>query len=202
MTPRHALEAARQNPDYVDLTELPNVRVDLRYGTINNLLGVDVYGGFQRALLHRDAAAKFHKASDFLAAHHPTLSFLIFDALRPQTAQRQFWNLVKGTPQQPYFADPAKGSIHSYGFAIDLTLTNEGGELEMGTGFDDLSPLAEPKLEQEFLRAGKLSASHIKNRLILREVMVEAGFIQLPHEWWHFDALPPAEVRAAYRLVE
>jgi zinc D-Ala-D-Ala dipeptidase len=202
-TARDSLEAAALDPDFADLTGLPNVKADLRYGSSRNLLGLDVYGGFQRVLLHRKAAEKLRAASGLLSRLHPHLSFLTFDALRPQSAQRQFWELVRGTPQQPYFADPAKGSIHSFGFAIDLGLADENGrELPMGTGFDDLSPLAEPRREEEFFRSGELSAESLENRRLLRSVMQQAGFHPIPHEWWHFDALPPADVRARYRLVE
>ncbi len=199
---REALEAAGQNPLYVDLTSLPNVRVDLRYGTSNNVLGRDVYGGFQRVLLHTLAAEKFRAAASLLAARAPELAFVVFDALRPQAAQLEFWNLVKGTSQQSYFADPQKGSLHSYGFAIDLSLLKQGRELDMGTPFDDLSDLAQPKKEGEFLASGALKAEQVANRKILRTIMEEAGFLQLPHEWWHYDALPGAEVRAKYARVE
>lgn len=202
-TARQALEAALRHPDYEDVGVLPNVRVDLRYGTTQNLLKRDVYGGFQRALLHREAAAKFAAASCLLALRRPDLRFLVFDALRPQTAQKEFWELVKGTPQQPFFADPARGSVHSYGFAIDLGLADEHGhELDMGTPFDDLTPLAGPENEPAMLAAGRLAAHQHENRLVLRDVMEEAGFLQLPHEWWHYDALPGAQVRAAYRRCE
>lgn len=200
---RLALENAEKHPDFEDLTKLPNVKVDLRYGTTNNLLRRDVYGGYQNVLLHRVAAEKFRIASSLLQTKFPDLSFLVFDALRPQAAQIEFWNLVKGTPQQPYFADPAKGSIHSYGFAIDLTLVDRSGkELAMGTEFDDLSELAEPRKEQELLAQGKLKVQHLENRKILRSIMEEAGFLQLPHEWWHYDALPPTEVRAKFQKVD
>jgi D-alanyl-D-alanine dipeptidase len=203
MRPREALERAATQPEFEDLTSLPQVKSDLRYGSTNNLLGRDVYGGYQRVLLHREAAAKFRKAASLLAERAPDLRFVVFDALRPQAAQLQFWEIVKGTPQQPYFADPAKGSIHSFGFAIDLgLLDSQGRELPMGTGFDDLSPLAEPRREEEFLAAGQLSAEHLKNRRLLRSLMEEAGFLSIPHEWWHFDALPPAEVRARFAIVE
>lgn len=203
MLPREALERAAAQPEFEDLTSLPQVKVDLRYGTTNNLLSRDVYGGYQKVLLHREAAAKFKKAATLLAERAPELHFLIFDALRPQAAQIQFWEIVKGTPQQPYFADPAKGSIHSFGFAIDLGLLDaQGRELPMGTEFDDLSPLAEPRREEEFLNEGKLKPEHLKNRRLLRSIMVDAGFLSIPHEWWHFDALPPAEVRARFKIVE
>ncbi|RYZ97756.1 MAG: peptidase M15, partial [Proteobacteria bacterium] len=81
-------------------------------------------------------------------------------------------------------------------------LDENGNELDMGTGFDDLSPLAEPRREAEFLLNAELSLAQVANRKILRAVMEEAGFLQLPHEWWHFDALPAVDVRAQYRRVE
>lgn len=196
-TPFQSLERALSHPDYVDLSDLPNVVVDLRYGTLNNLLQKDVYGGFQRVLLHKIAAEKFKLASHAL---DKKFKFIVFDALRPRTAQVEFWNLVKGTAQQIYFADPAKGSLHSYGFAIDLGLLDaRGEELDMGTHFDDLTPLAEPRREKEFLDTGKLTDEQWKNRQILRTVMDQAGFSQLPHEWWHYDALPGDEVRARFQ---
>jgi D-alanyl-D-alanine dipeptidase len=200
---RASLESALQNPEFVDLTDLPNVRVDLRYASTNNVLARDVYGGFQRVLLHQLAAKKFVKASSLLAQRRPELQFLVFDALRPQSAQVEFWNLVKGTPQQPYFADPAKGSAHSYGFSIDLSLVDaKGSELDMGTPFDDLSELAEPRREQELLAAKRLSKTQVDHRLILRTVMCDAGFVQLPHEWWHYDAIPADQVREKFRRLE
>lgn len=202
-TPRESLEAAARDPEFVDIGSMSNVSVSLRYGTKQNLLSRDVYGGFQRALMHRLAAEKFKKASALLKSSHPQLKFIIFDALRPQTAQIAFWDLVKGTPQQPFFADPSKGSIHSFGFAIDLSLLGpDGRELDMGTPFDDLSELAGPNQEERFLATGELSEAQHKNRLILRSTMEGAGFIQLPHEWWHYDAFPANEVRARFRLCE
>lgn len=203
-TPRQALEEALRHPDFEDVTALPNVRVDLRYGTKQNLLNADVYEGFQRAILHGVAAEKFRLASKLLSERFPRLQFLVFDALRPQAAQLVFWDLVKDTPQRIYFADPANGSVHSYGFALDLGLCDaqDGRELDMGTGFDDLTELAQPRLEEELLREGKLQEEQVANRKILRTVMEDAGFLQLPHEWWHYDALPGAEVRAKYQRCE
>jgi D-alanyl-D-alanine dipeptidase len=199
-SPREALEAALRDPDFEDVTDLAQVAVDLRYGTKRNLLKRDVYDGFQRALLHRLAARKLRAAGELLAERHPGYRFLIFDALRPHAAQIEFWKLVRGTPQEPFFADPAHGSIHSFGFAVDLGLLGpDGAELDMGTPFDDLTELAGPRHEEAMLAAGRLIPAQRANRLRLRTVMEEAGFLQLPHEWWHYDALPGAEVRATYR---
>lgn len=202
MTARESLEAACFHPDFMEIQGMNNVRVDLRYGTTRNLLGRDVYQGFQKVILHKRAGDKFLVAASILAEKFPQLSFLVFDALRPQSAQREFWDLVVGTPQEAYFANPAKGSIHSFGFAIDLSLVDSSGsELDMGTEFDDLSELAEPRKEMEFLLDRKLTEAQIENRLKLRQVMEQAGFLQLPSEWWHFDAFAPALVRATYKIV-
>lgn len=198
-----SLQQALTQVEFADVTNYPAVKVDLRYGSTNNILTLDVYGGFQRALLHREAAQKFLVACKILQERHPGLNFLIYDSLRPNSAQKTFWQKVVNTDQQKYFADPAKGSIHSFGFAIDLGLADGAGqEIDMGTEFDNLTPLAEPVREEEFLSQGKLKAEQVKMRRILRSVMEEAGFRSIQHEWWHFDALPPQEVRGQYRLLE
>ena len=187
----------------MDVGTLPNVLVDIRYGTKHNLLNRDVYGGFQRALLHKIAAGKFIRASTLLHERRPELRFIVFDALRPQAAQLEFWALVKGTPQQHFFADPAKGSIHSFGFAVDLGLLSlEGAELDMGTGFDDLTDLSSPSKEVEFTASGALKPEALANRKILRGVMEDSGFLQLASEWWHFDAMAPTEVRSHFKRLE
>lgn len=200
---RASLERALNHPEFTDISDARNVYPDLRYGSKNNVLGQDIYGGFQRALLHKEAARMFLAAAKVLSQKHPGWGFLIFDALRPHSAQHAFWNLVKNTPQEPYFANPEKGSLHSYGFAIDLTLVNNKGIiLDMGTAFDDLTDLAQPVKEDHFLRLGKLTEAQIKNRKTLRSTMEEAGFIQLPHEWWHFDAKEAEEVRKKHTRLD
>ncbi|XLM23276.1 D-alanyl-D-alanine dipeptidase, partial [Chromobacterium piscinae] len=68
-----------------------------------------------------------------------------FDALRPGRVQRVLWDIVKDTPQRVYVADPARGSIHSFGMAVDLTVEDgQGRELDLGTGFDDFTERAQP----------------------------------------------------------
>jgi D-alanyl-D-alanine dipeptidase len=57
-------------------------------------------------------------------------------------------------------------------------------------------------LEERFLKEGRLSSQQMENRMVLRSVMTKGGFLQLPHEWWHFNALTENEIRSKYPLVE
>ncbi len=108
-----------------------------------------------------------------------------------------------GKPQEKYVADPKKGSIHNFGMALDLSVLDEKGhELDMGTGFDSFTPLAEPQLEKDKLASGELTEAQMANRLILRRPMEEAGFKVLPEEWWHFDSLAADIVRKQFTPVE
>ncbi|HTC21182.1 MAG TPA: M15 family metallopeptidase [bacterium] len=191
------------HPDYVDLSPLPNVIIDLKYATTDNFMGINLYGAFNRAFLHKDAALKFQRAAGALGEQRPGWSFIVFDALRPHSVQRVMWDRVKDTPQRNYIADAEIGSPHNFGMAIDLSLLDEQGKpVDMGTGFDAFVELSEPKGEEKFLKEGKLTRRQVDNRLILRKVMTEAGFIQLPHEWWHYNALPEPEIRKKYKIVE
>lgn len=193
------------DPDFVEIRNGPAVKVALRYATTNNFTHTDLYGGFHRAYLRRSAAGKFAAAVAILEREHPGWKFLIWDALRPRAVQWVFWNHVKGTPREKarYVANPATGSIHNFGCALDLALIDGHGQpLDMGTDFDDFSRAAEPEAEQTLLRKGQLTPAQIANRRILRSIMTRAGFIQLPQEWWHYDALPASVVRSRYKIVE
>jgi zinc D-Ala-D-Ala dipeptidase len=197
------LESISSNPSFVNLSSIDGVKIDLRYATTQNFMSKDVYGDFRVAFLHREAAAMLARAVQALRRDHPGYCLLIFDALRPRSAQRVLWDHVKGTDEERYVADPDRGSLHNYGCAVDLTVINPTGqELDMGTGFDVFLPLSQPQLEERFLESGELKAEHHENRLILRSAMQEGGFRQLPHEWWHYDAFPGEEVRARFQIVE
>lgn len=177
--------------------------MDLRYASTNNFMNKNVYGDFKETFLHKVAFEKLKTAAKNLTQAHPGYKFIVFDALRPQRVQRLLFAFVEKSPQEKYVANPAKGSMHSYGFAVDLSVLDpKGHELDMGTPFDDFTELSQPQKENEFLKSGKLSSQQIANRLILRKAMEEAGFKVLEHEWWHFDALPQSEVRTNYKIVE
>lgn len=191
------------NPDFVDIGGYENVVIDLRYASTNNFMGENVYGDFNIPYLHQEAALKFKKAIENLKMERPGWKFLIFDALRPRRMQRKLWSYVKDTPQEKYVANPDKGSVHNYGFALDLTLISElGQEVDMGTPFDSFEDKAQPQLEQQFLKEKLLTEAQFENRQLLRKVMVQAGFTQLPHEWWHYNGLSIEELKQNYKIVE
>lgn len=199
-----SVEFLLQSEDFVELKPSDGLQVDLRYASKNNFVGYDMYGPyFRKAFLHKIAADMLFSALRHLKTEQPDFSFIIFDALRPRSIQRILWEHVKGTDGESYIANPDRGSLHNFGFAVDLSiLDGKGRELDMGAGFDDFRPIAQPQLEDQFLAEGSLTSLHLKNRQLLRLVMVGAGFKQLPHEWWHFDALPKAEVRDRFQIVE
>src|SRR5258706_12248524 len=129
--------------DFVELRESERLSIDLRYASTNNFVGENLYGAFNKAFPHKVAAKKLEQAIDVLSQLAPGYGMLIFDALRPRSAQYVLWNKVKGTDHEQYIADPDIGSVHNFGFAIDLTLLDKlGAELDMGTGFDNFTPLA------------------------------------------------------------
>jgi D-alanyl-D-alanine dipeptidase len=197
------IENLLKNPDFIEVGRLPGVALDLRYATKNNFMGKNVYHDFNRAFLHRVAAEKFLAALENLKKVKPSWKLLLFDCLRPARAHQQLWDFVAGTPQESYVANPDRGSLHSFGFAVDLTLLDENGrELDMGTEFDSFEDLAQPKFELQMLERGLLTKYQHENRLILRNIMESAGFTQLSFEWWHYDAGPGDYVRKNYRMIE
>lgn len=181
----------------------PDIVVELKYATSDNFLHKNVYGDLKKCYLLKEAAQKLAAAQKSLTALHPGWRLKIYDGARPRRIQAAMWALVKGTPQQPFVANPETGSIHNYGAAVDLTVVDEKGhELDMGTPFDFFGDLAQPRLEEASLKQGKLSAEQVQNRHLLRKVMTEAGFISISSEWWHFDAFPKEEVRKRFKIIE
>ena len=127
---------------------------------------------------------------------------MLKDCYRPLAAQRRMWELVRATPKRRYVANPDSptGSVHCRGAAVDVTVRGaDGRELDMGTPYDFLGPLAEVRLEEEMVRAGKLTRTQVENRRLLRAAMREGGgFLATAREWWHFDALRGQALWARY----
>ncbi len=190
------------SPEFRHLSSIAGIEVDLRYASANNFVGRDLYSPYDCAWLHRDAAAALEQVVAYLAERAPGHTALVLDALRPQRVQQQLWDALAGTGLQMYLADPARGSIHSYGMALDITLLDsQGRELDMGTGFDDMTDLSHPALEEGFLAAGKLTEEQVANRRLLRDAMFQAGFLGIRTEWWHFDCGDRDLVRSTFRRV-
>lgn len=196
-----SIEDVPGHPDFRCLRDVSGIRVDLRYASTNNLLAVDVYSPFDCAWIHREGAARLEAAVAGLAARRPDLSLLVLDALRPERVQQRFWDTLP-PPMRAYFADPRIGSIHSFGMAVDVTLCDaRGGELDMGTPFDDTTERSHPALEERFLASGELTRVQVDNRRLLRAVMESAGWHGIRNEWWHFDGGERDRIRAELHRV-
>ena len=185
----------------------PDVEVELKYSTTDNFLKKDIYGDFERAYLQPEMAKRLAKAQAMLSKLQPGYKLLIYDAARPNSAQRALWNAlddlkIPARNKPMYVADPDKGSNHNFGCAVDLTVADEKGKpLDMGTSFDFFGPLAYPRSEQEMLQKGKLTRKQVENRQLLRKVMTESGFAVNTTEWWHFDGMSKSQARARYGMI-
>ncbi|WP_156815491.1 M15 family metallopeptidase [Pseudanabaena sp. PCC 6802] len=169
-----------QLPDdaLVDIqTVSPAIELDMRYATTNNFMKRKLYP-VSRCILRSAVAKQLAKVQ--LELESQGLGLKVYDCYRPLSVQRQMWQVV---PDEHYVANPAKGSRHNRASAVDLTLVDRNGkELEMPTEFDDFTT----KAHRDDLTASPLARQHSQ---LLATVMVKHGFIPLPTEWWHFDAV-------------
>lgn len=151
------------------------VDIDLVYATPRNLTGKPIYKA-AHCLLLEPAEAALRRA--VALAHNVGTTLRIFDAYRPPQAQQVLWDFL---PDPTYIADLSRGSNHSRGTALDVTLVDaNGGELDMGTGFDAMT------IESEHFHPGL--PEHVqRNRMLLLGVMHVAGFTHIKSEWWHYE---------------
>ncbi|WP_298720360.1 D-alanyl-D-alanine dipeptidase [uncultured Ferrovibrio sp.] len=155
------------------------VLIDLRYASADNLTGAPIY---KRAacFLNPEAAGLLKRA--IILAAQMDLRLKIFDAFRPTEAAWALWN---HTPDPNFLADPRKGSPHSRGAAVDVTLVDADGEdLDMGTDFDAFTPLA-------FHGALEITPEQQRNRALLLGIMTAAGWDFYRNEWWHYQLFQP-----------
>lgn len=153
-----------------------DIEIAFAYATSDNITGKLFYRADARPYLHPKAVACLRIA---IALARPFgLRLKIFDAYRPIEGQWALWN---ASPDPEFVADPGKGGPHNRGVALDLTLIDAGGrELDMGTGFDALTPLSHHGRTDVPLEAQR-------NRLLLLGLMTAAGFEFYTNEWWHYQ---------------
>jgi D-alanyl-D-alanine dipeptidase len=196
-------EDIASHPEFRRLSDIPGIAVDLRYATSHNFVGHDLYGTLDCAWLHRSAAAGLAQAAARLATLAPGHRLLVLDALRPHRVQIELWDFLDGTGLRQYVADPARGSIHSFGMALDATLIDaQGRELDMGTGYDEMTELSHPALEAQHLAGGQLTAAQHANRELLRGALLPVGFRGIDNEWWHFEMGDRSDVRQHFLRVD
>ena len=148
---------------------------DIRYATDNNFLKALVYDCGECYLRLKTVKALVqanHEASKL------GYKIKIFDCYRPLYVQKKMWKIF---PNATYVANPASGSIHNRGGAVDITLVDSMGiSLNMGTDFDSFSKRAAHGFK-------RLPRRVKENRRILREIMEASNFSALASEWWHYN---------------
>lgn len=166
----------------VELVELIRIdrrlRLDIRYATASNVAGRALYPE-PRAFLQRPAAEALRRAHD--RVRREGFGLTVFDAYRPWRVTRTLWDITP-PERRGYVADPARGSRHNRGCAIDLTLhrLSDGAEVEMPSEFDDFSERA----HRDFTDAPAIALAH---RGVLQRAIEAENFVGLANEWWHFD---------------
>ncbi len=208
--PLSPVEKKMKRAGLVDVKTVdPDIMVDLRYSTENNFLGSDVYGEMEQCYLQPGVARMLKKAHEILRTRCPQCRLMVLDGARPRRVQQKMWKAVMGTEKEQYVANPSRGSNHNYGAAVDVTIARvysgrlkDHELLDMGTEFDHMGPLAQPRYESRYAARGLLSPRQVRNRKLLREVMEAAGFRPILSEWWHFNAFSKDEIRRRYTIIE
>ena len=168
-----------RKPDLVKLTQLDTtLKLDIHYASTNNFLGTPLYTE-ARAFLQRPAAEAVARANRKL--HERGYGLLIFDAYRPWYVTKIFWDATPPA-QHGYVADPAQGSRHNRGCAVDLTIYDlkTGQPVSMPSSYDEFSDSAHADYPGG-------TADQRAHRELLRKTMEAEGFAVNPNEWWHFD---------------
>ena len=166
-------------PELVELVKLDKtIKLDIRYATANNFLGRPVYTE-ARAFLQKPAARALVRVSKHLRKQGYGL--MVFDGYRPWSVTKIFWDATPADKKE-FVADPAKGSRHNRGCAVDLTLYDlkTGREVEMPSAYDEMTERASADY-----KGG--TADQRRLRDLLRAAMEAEGFTVYPQEWWHYD---------------
>jgi D-alanyl-D-alanine dipeptidase len=175
-------DSSLENPNSSNDTIFVNIKdysqdfvYDIKYATSDNFLKAKVYDCAECFLRLKTVKAIIKANAVFMKKGY---KIKFFDCYRPLDIQKKMWQIVSNPS---YVADPAKGSIHNRGGAVDITLVDRNGkELDMGTPFDFFGIEASHNYTQ-------LSKKVKKNRAFLKKVMIENGFNSFDSEWWHYN---------------
>jgi D-Ala-D-Ala dipeptidase len=168
-----------QQSDFVRLKDLSADFVyELKYATPDNFLKQAVYDCGE-CYLRKSTAEALVKANE--AFKQLGYRIKLFDCYRPLSVQKKMWKILPGTH---YVANPAKGSKHNRGAAVDLTLVDvQGKELNMGTPFDFFGKEAHHTYTEH-------SKEVLENRKLLKETLDKFNFKSIYSEWWHYEYRP------------
>lgn len=167
------------SPDLVELAALdPTIKLDIRYAGTNNFMGIQLYDE-PRAFLQRPAAEAVVRIQNLIKKYGYGL--IVYDAYRPWYVTKMFWDATPDS-QKVFVADPAKGSRHNRGSAVDVGLYDlqTGAPVDMGSDYDEFSIRAYPAYPGG-------TTQQRGRRDLLRTMMESEGFSVYPEEWWHFD---------------
>jgi len=170
--------AAQATVPLVDIKSVdPTIAIELRYSGSNNLAGRALYSRGTPALVRPEVASRLVRAQAFLGRYLYRLK--IWDAYRPKSVQAELWQVASNND---YVADPETGlgSMHTWGIAVDATLTDACNHfVRMPTDFDELTPAA----MLHYQGTDPITRSHLT---LLQKAMGHSGFYGLHTEWWHF----------------
>ena len=167
---------------FVSIAEADSsIAIDLMYTRADNFTGTLLYEDLKEAYLHPDAMKSLKRAQRLLKEQYPGYSLIVY----------------------VYVSNPSRGGgLHNYGLAVDISiLDDKGTPLPMGTPVDHLGREAHITEEAVPVAQGKLTEQERENRLLLRQVMKEAGFHPLPSEWWHFNRVSRQTAKERYRVI-
>lgn len=168
-----------QQSDFVLLKSLSsNFVFDMKYATPDNFLKQAVYECGDCYLRKSTAEALVKANAEFLKLGY---RIKLFDCYRPLAVQKKMWKILPGTH---YVANPAKGSKHNRGAAVDLTLVDkDGNELDMGTPFDFFG-------KEAHHTCTTLPKKVLENRKLLKDILNKYNFKSIYSEWWHYEYRP------------
>ncbi len=158
-----------------ELTAEDGYTLDIKYATTDNFTKKIIYD-CAKCYLRPEAAEKL-QAVQLALKEKFGYRIKLFDCFRPRPFQQRLWDIM---PDPNYVTPPHKGSMHSRGMAVDLTLVDQSGkELDMGTEFDFFGPEA----HQGYNHSDAVK----RNRWILKSTMEKHGFGSIRTEWWHYS---------------